>query len=157
MFLIFVRRLVPRAVLGALVILVFSGVFISSDQAEAWGHRRWWGPGPGWYHGGYWGWNHGYWFHGAYSGYTGWWWVVGPAWYYYPAPVYPYPPTDGPPPGYIAQNVPPPPAANGEVPAGVKNGTQKAFTYYCASTQSYFPNVKSCSEGWAVSPVKPPP
>jgi hypothetical protein len=24
----------------------------------------------------------------------GWWWVIGPAWYLYPAPIYPYPDPD---------------------------------------------------------------
>jgi hypothetical protein len=169
MFSILVRRAIPFAIIAAFLMAAFS-----PDQAEAWGRRRWWGPGPGvgWYHGPWGGWHDGYWFHGVYGTYAGWWWVVGPTWYYYPAPVYPYPPLDGPPPGYIVQNAPPPPMAtapsasgdvtgppssSGAMPAGVKNGTQKAFIYYCASTKGYFPSVKSCAEGWAVSPVKPPP
>jgi hypothetical protein len=27
---------------------------------------------------------------------VGWWWVIGPAWYLYPAPIYPYPDPDAP-------------------------------------------------------------
>src|ERR1700691_1206786 len=58
------------------------------------------------------GWNHGYWFHGAYGGRAGWWWVVGPTWYYYPAPVYPYPVTEAQPVYFVQMNgVPPPPMA----------------------------------------------
>ncbi|MGH8292604.1 MAG: hypothetical protein ACRESA_03940, partial [Gammaproteobacteria bacterium] len=33
-------------------------------------------------------WAGGYWHHGWYGPRFGWWWVVGPAWYYYPTPVY---------------------------------------------------------------------
>ena len=47
------------------------------------GHYRHWGHD--W-------WRSGYWYHGRHTGYFGWWWVIGPSWYYYPAPVYPYPP-----------------------------------------------------------------
>jgi len=33
----------------------------------------------------------GYWRHEFHDGRWGWWWIVGPIWYYYPEPVYPYP------------------------------------------------------------------
>jgi len=36
-------------------------------------------------------WRGGHWFHGPHEGRLGWWWIAGNAWYYYPAPVYPYP------------------------------------------------------------------
>ena len=36
-------------------------------------------------------WRGGGWFHGLHEGRDGWWWVVGPDFYFYPAPVYPYP------------------------------------------------------------------
>jgi hypothetical protein len=70
-------------------------------------------------------WHGGHWFHGGHGGRDGWWWVIGDSWYYYPAPVYPYPdpyalpmvvvppapPPGGPPP--VAQAAPPaPPPAN---------------------------------------------
>ncbi len=36
-------------------------------------------------------WRGGHWFHGWHGPRLGWWWIVGGAWYWYPAPVYPYP------------------------------------------------------------------
>src|SRR5262245_44131853 len=36
-------------------------------------------------------WRGGRWFHGWHETRLGWWWIVGPAWYWYPAPIYPYP------------------------------------------------------------------
>ncbi|HEY6364621.1 MAG TPA: hypothetical protein VI585_07495 [Candidatus Binatia bacterium] len=36
-------------------------------------------------------WWGGHWFHGWNGNRFGWWWIVGPASYWYPAPVYPYP------------------------------------------------------------------
>jgi len=44
-------------------------------------------------------WQGGHWVHDRHAGRLGWWWVVGGVWYFYPAPVYPYPdpyvPPDG--------------------------------------------------------------
>src|SRR5690349_8921183 len=51
-------------------------------------------------------WHHGRWWHGAHHGRIGWWWVVGDVWYFYPAPVYPYPDPYIPP--VIAAPAPPP-------------------------------------------------
>jgi hypothetical protein len=36
-------------------------------------------------------WRGGHWFHGPYGGRVGWWWIVGDSWFFYPAPLYPYP------------------------------------------------------------------
>jgi len=36
-------------------------------------------------------WRAGHWHRGKHAGRIGWWWIAGGAWYYYPAPVYPYP------------------------------------------------------------------
>ena len=54
-------------------------------------------------------WRGGHWFHGPHEGRLGWWWIASNAWYYYSAPVYPYP-----------AYVPPPPAVYyyGGYPAG---------------------------------------
>jgi hypothetical protein len=77
--------------------------------------------------------------HGRHLGRLGWWWVVGGAWYFYPAPVYPYPDP------YIPPVVTPAPPSPGE-PA--------AYTwYYCRSAQAYYPYVGSCPEPWV--PVAP--
>jgi hypothetical protein len=69
-------------------------------------------------------WHGGHWFHGGHGGRDGWWWIIGDSWYYYPAPVYPYPdpyalpmvvappgpPLGAPPPPAVA--APPPPVAS---------------------------------------------
>ena len=36
-------------------------------------------------------WRGGAWRHAWFNGRYGWWWLVGGAWYFYTAPVYPYP------------------------------------------------------------------
>jgi hypothetical protein len=115
------------------------------------------------------GWNRGYWFHGAYGGRAGWWWIVGPTWYYYPVPAYPYPPYDaeivysvqvsGPPP----PPAPPPPNASSPSPPAVAptappsaDAKTKAFSYYCEKSKNYYPIVSACAEGWIATPVQPP-
>jgi hypothetical protein len=63
-------------------------------------------------------WHGGHWYNGPHEGRPGWWWVIGDSWYYYPAPVYPYPDPyalpvvvapPGPPPGAPPPGVAPPP------------------------------------------------
>jgi hypothetical protein len=39
-------------------------------------------------------WREGHWSRGVRGGRHGWWWVIGPAWYFYEVPVYPYPDPD---------------------------------------------------------------
>jgi len=78
------------------------------------------------------GWRAGHWFHGEHLGRLGWWWVVGDGWYFYPAPLYPYPDP------YI------PPAV---VPSSADHW------YYCPSARAYYPYVTECPEGW--KPVLP--
>src|SRR5690349_13141375 len=51
-------------------------------------------------------WHHGHWNHGWHDGRIGWWWVLGGAWYFYPAPVYPYPDIYRPP--VVVEEVPVP-------------------------------------------------
>ncbi len=123
-------------------------------------------------------WKTGYWFHGTYVGRVGWWWVVGPTWYFYPAPVYPYPPANAQP-VYILQaaGLPPPPPApipdpsskptmsgesskvvappseKGRMQAPVKS---QAFSYYCEASKGYYPNIKDCPNGWTTISVQPP-
>ena len=80
-------------------------------------------------------WRGGRWFHGAHGGRLGWWWVVGPSWYFYPAPIYPYPDPYVPP----VVNAPPP----------------SQTWYYCANPPGYYPYVAQCLVPWR--PVVPPP
>jgi len=85
-------------------------------------------------------WHGGHWVHDRHAGRLGWWWVVGGAWYFYPAPVYPYPDP------YVPPTVAPP-----APPASAP--TQ--YWYYCARARAYYPYVTSCPEGWMQ--VVPPP
>ena len=81
-------------------------------------------------------WHGGHWVHGFHHGRDGWWWVVGPTWYFYPAPVYPYPdPYSVPPP--VVQGLAPTvvvPAAPGTV---VGTPTSPPYTA---------PNGQTCRE-----------
>lgn len=100
------------------------------------GHHNW-APHPGW-HGdihhfdiNYW--RGGHWWHGPYFGVVGWWWIVGPDWYWYADPIYPYP--------------------EPYVPAGSATG----FLYYCDAYQQYYPYVGACPSGWRAVPPDAPP
>jgi hypothetical protein len=76
-------------------------------------------------------WRGGRWQHGVHGGRGGWWWVVGPSWYYYPAPVYPYPDPYWPP-------------LAGPAPEG--------YWFYCPSVGGYYPYVAICPDGWVREP-----
>lgn len=79
-------------------------------------------------------WRGGAWFHGNHDGRFGWWWQVGPSWYFYPAPVYPYPDP------YV------PPAMAGPAPAA-------RYWYYCPNPQGYYPYVPQCFTPWQPVPA----
>lgn len=94
-------------------------------------------------------WVGGGWHHGWYGGRFGWWWAVGGIWYYYPAPIYPYP-------EYVADiyydpSMGAPPAGPVEPAAGAPPGSW----YYCAPSGAYYPYVQSCPAPW--TPVAPTP
>jgi len=91
-------------------------------------------------------WHSGQWVHGDHGNRHGWWWVVGGIWYFYPAPVYPYPNPYEPPllgSEAVADStaLPPPPTPTN--------------WYYCESARAYFPYVESCPEGWRSVPASP--
>lgn len=88
-------------------------------------------------------WLRGYWHRGWRGPRFGWWWVVGPSWYYYSAPVYPYPDPYVPP--TIVQTTP---AKPGPAP--------EQYWYYCAPAKKYYPYVSECPGGWQKVPVTPP-
>jgi hypothetical protein len=91
-------------------------------------------------------WRAGHWFHGKHLGRLGWWWVVGGTWYFYPAPVYPYPDPYIPP-AVVTQASPAPPMPS-----------SPQYWYYCPSAKGYYPYVAECPEGWRpVAPQTPPP
>jgi hypothetical protein len=86
-------------------------------------------------------WRHGRWWHGPHGGHVGWWWVVGGDWYFYPAPVYPYPDPYLPP--VVAAPVPPPAAP--------------PVYYWCDHPRGYYPAVPACRAPWRAVPAAPPP
>ena len=96
-------------------------------------------------------WRGGAWRHGWHDGNLGWWWVVGGLWYFYPAPIYPYPdpylPAD-----VIEEEAPPPVVEQTPPPAAAA----PQFWYYCASAKGYYPYVSSCPEAWQKVPTTPP-
>lgn len=123
-------------------------------QGEAFGHREAGRPGaghpraPGWqgdihrfrdhdlqrWHGGRW-------YHGVHEGRRGWWWIVGPSWYFYLAPVYPYPDPYRPAP---VPGIPPP-------------GAAPQYWFYCADPPGYYPYVAWCRVNWRPVPAQPAP
>lgn len=79
-------------------------------------------------------WRGGHWFHGPHDGRNGWWWQVGGTWYFYPAPVYPYPDP------YVPPVVDAPPPAQS--------------WYYCNNPPGYYPYVPQCSVPWQPMPAR---
>lgn len=89
-------------------------------------------------------WNGGAWRHQWHDGRFAWWWVLGNSWYFYPAPIYPYPTYV--PPAVIVQQPPP-------VPAGLPPAH---YWYFCDNPQGYYPYVASCGVPWRAVPATPP-
>lgn len=88
-------------------------------------------------------WRGGHWVHGWHDGRYAWWWIVDGGWYFYTAPVYPYPTYV--PPAVVVQ--PPPPY--GAPP------TQ--YWYYCYNPPGYYPYVAACNGPWRPVPANPHP
>ena len=84
-------------------------------------------------------WRGGRWVHGWHARRFAWWWVAGGLWYFYPAPVYPYPDP------YTPPVVAPPPQP------------QPQYWYYCRNPAGYYPYVPECPGGWQAVPATPPP
>ncbi|HXC38725.1 MAG TPA: hypothetical protein VN667_07245 [Burkholderiales bacterium] len=94
-------------------------------------------------------WRRGRWIHDRHNGRFGWWWVVGGVWYFYPAPVYPYPDPFQPPTVVLGPEPSPP-----------------HYWYYCGNPQGYYPYVAQCAVPWqrqlaggapVPAPSPPPP
>lgn len=96
-------------------------------------------------------WRRGHWHHGRHDGRRGWWWVAAGSWYFYSAPVYPYPDPYMPPVTVINQQ-PPVMAPQANAPAQ----PPAQFWYYCDSAKGYYPYVPSCPEAWRTVPAQPP-
>ena len=88
-------------------------------------------------------WRGGHWWHGAHSGRFGWWWFVDGGWYWYDAPIYPYPTV-------ISKTV------MADAPPGV--AAPGGYTWwYCDSPPGYWPYVRACATPWQAVPPSPPP
>ncbi len=81
-------------------------------------------------------WHEGRWFNGFHEGRNGWWWILDGGWYFYPAPIYPYPDPYTPP-TVVVETFDSTPAPT---------GTQ--VYYYCQSPAGYYPQVPQCSVTW---------
>jgi len=98
--------LVVYAALGTGIGHAFEHGHAGEEPGHVAGHpgEHWGGSGPE-----HWGrpwswhgadvdrWHGGRWFHGEHLRRLGWWWLVGDSWYFYAAPVYPYPDPYAPP------------------------------------------------------------
>lgn len=96
---------------------------------------------------GYPAWRSGHWHQGWYGGRWGWWWVVGGIWYYYAAPIYPYPNPYIPGTVVVVQE-PSPPAPPAQAPA--------QYWYHCSAPEGYYPYVPECPGGWTKVTATPP-
>ena len=88
-------------------------------------------------------WRGGHWVNGWHDNRFAWWWVTGGGWYFYPAPIYPYPTYV--PPAIIVQQPPP-------VPTGLP---PSQFWYFCDNPQGYYPYVAACNGPWREVPAAP--
>ena len=111
-------------------------------------------------------WQHGRWHHNWHGHRLGWWWDAGGFWYFYPAPLYPYPDM------IASDDVEPAPEAadqagqdqdqpdedQDQAPQGAQDAgpAPMGSWYYCPASKSYYPYVHDCAGGWQEVPAKPP-
>jgi len=109
-------------------------------------------------------WQGGHWHHDSYGGRYGWWWDTDGYWYFYPAPIYPYPDSivtdDVEPAPALADEAAPEeaPAAPGNedaAPDANANPAPAGSWYYCAASQTYYPYARNCPGGWTSVPARP--
>ena len=149
-----VRRYIPQILAFAATLALSTGALADDHRhfpvrVHAEDHR-----GVVWGHGDirhfhdfdYHAWRGGRWVHDWHDNHFGWWWIVGGAWVFYNAPIYPYPDPYVPS-TVIVQTAPPaPPPSDAPAPA---------YWYYCASAQNYYPYVTQCPVGWEQVPATP--
>ena len=150
----------PRPSLCCLLAAAAALAMLAASPAEAQQHPGDFHGGQGHYEGraehGYrdrhpghfaehdWGvWRGGAWRHEWHDGRFGWWWLVGPDWYYYPEPLYPYPNP------YVPPTVEAAPAVAGEGPPPAQ------YWYYCDNPPGYYPYVATCQTQWRPVPATP--
>jgi hypothetical protein len=82
-------------------------------------------------------WTHGHWWHGRHNGRAGWWWWANGGWFWYDAPIYPYP-------GYVSDyEYDEPSQDSGD------------YWYYCRDPEGYYPYVQHCNRAWEPVPAQP--
>jgi hypothetical protein len=138
------RTTAATAVLAALLLPAMTGPGRAQEHWHDEGHEGWHDE-----HGGPWHhygdihhfhehdvaiWRGGHWFHGDHDGRLGWWWIVEGSWYFYPAPIYPYP--------------------DPYLPPTVAAAPRPTY-WYCNNPAGYYPYVPQCAVPW--QPVTPPP
>ena len=99
-------------------------------------------------------WRGGHWYHGPHGGQLGWWWVAAGVWYFYPAPIYPYP--DPYIPSITVINPQPPVVVAPQTEAPAQPQPAAQLWYYCDSAKGYYPYVANCQSGWRTVPAQPP-
>jgi hypothetical protein len=83
-------------------------------------------------------WQGGSWRHAWHNGHYGWWWFVGNLWFFYPAPIYPYPLYVGAADYYDYYDY---------------YGAPAYYWYHCENPLGYYPYVQQCDGPW--EPVPP--
>lgn len=91
-------------------------------------------------------WVGGHWHHEWHNGRFGWWWFAGGSWYFYDAPVWPYP-------TIVSTEVYAEPTAAPPPPAAAAAPTY----YYCDNPAGYYPYVQQCPTPWRQVPASAPP
>jgi hypothetical protein len=99
--------------------------------------------------------------HGYHNGHLGWWWVVAGSWYFLNRAAY----ESAQEPVYVEPQItvvsPPatPPVVYSAPPAPASGPSLSSpYWYYCRPTNSYYPYVSACTEGWtqvAATPAGP--
>lgn len=85
-------------------------------------------------------WRGGEWRHVWHDGHLAWWWYVDGLWFFYPAPIYPYP-------AYIGSTY--------YYDYYGEYGTPAYYWYYCEDPPGYYPYIQQCNGPW--EPVPPTP
>lgn len=94
-------------------------------------------------------WRSGHWYQGWYGGRWGWWWVIGGIWYYYVAPIYPYPDPYVPGTVLVVQQ-------QSETQSSPPAQAGPQYWYHCNAPEGYYPYVPECPGGWTAVPATPP-
>jgi len=85
-------------------------------------------------------WRGGHWRYAFHRGHRGWWWIVDDVWFFYPAPIYPYPLYIGTLDYYDYYDW---------------YGAPSYYWYYCTDPEGYYPYVQECRGTWHALPPSP--